>query len=374
MESSKVNVEYYYRTIKELIDNAPAPFKDPYHFWDALGENKREAFINNITGCDLQEVCQIIGVVDGIAAGYLTLFTGYATINGEKTKVQHGSDLYVAPEYRKYMIGGEILLIARDLQKLPCIFAGFSSDARPLYPILGFKLFSYPRFVFFYKTRLIAESVLGLSGWRRNVIAFIGDCILFFYKVIIYIVGEYTMRHYTVVLAETVPSCIENMIDKHPYKYKELHNNDWFNYNLGYTFARNKEQALKNKKIYLIKNDNKILGFFLIRSSFQKTAVGKITMHNVYTAEVKEWDSYDYKALSETDIHFIITNFLRKENYDFITFPLFGNKSQSLFRKLFYKRTTFDVAVYMKGAKKKDDIYNEDNWRIRGGYSDTLID
>ena len=371
---NNVNVEYYYRTIQELQDNTPPPFEDPCGYWSAIGPNKREAFLNNITGADPNEICQIIGIVDGVAAGYLTLFTGYALIDGKKVKVQHGSDLFVTPEYRKYMIGAELLLLAKDLQNLPCIFAGFSSDARPLYPRIGFKLFSYPRFVFFYKSRLIAESVLGLSGSLKVVASWIGDFILFFYKLVIYLYGTILQLKYTIEDSSDIPIEFDEINKKQRLRFQELHDKQWLSYNLNYTFEKDKENALKRKKLYLIKNKGKLCGYFVIRSSYQNKAEGKVTLRNVSTAEIKEWDSFDYNKLSELDIHFLAIKILRKEKLDFFTFPVFQLNTISLFKFIFYKRTTFDVAVYFPGAKKKDPINIKENWRVRGGYSDTLID
>jgi len=365
-------VKYYYRTIQELKDNKVAPFSDPHNFWGALNENKKEAFLNNLTDFNPDEICQIIALVDGVAAGYLTLYTGYALINGVKTKVQHGSDLYALPEYRKYMIGAEMLLLAKDLQQMPGIFAGLSEYAKPLYPKLGFKLLSYPRYVFLYRNRIIVEHSKRISRPFKKLVSWGLDCLHYPTRLRTYKKTASLQQHFNIELVNEIPDEIENFINSQSKEYQEMHDKLWFEYVMNYTFEANKSESIKNKKLYIVKDKDKTVGFFIIR--YRNSSLENGSFNNLLSAEVKEWESIDYNLLSETDIYYLAIAAARKEKADSIAFSIFNSDTENVICADFKRQGTYDVAIYFPGKKKTDSIFDAANWRVRDGYSDTLID
>ena len=365
-------VEYYYRTIQELIDNTKAPFSDPYNYWGAINHNKKEAFLNNITGINPKEICQIIALVDGVAAGYLTLYTGYALINNLKIKVQHGSDLYAHPKYRKLMIGAEMLFLSRDLQQLPCIFAGLSEYAKPLYPKMGFKLFSFPRYVFLFRNRIIVEHSNKIPKFLKKPVSLMLDFLQGNTKIQAYKRITHLKRSFRVEHSDKIPTDIETLIYSHSTPYQELHNQHWFHYVLNYTFEEDKDESIRNKKIYLVKEKDKMIGFFVIR--YRNSHVANGSWSNLRSAEIKEWESIDYDLLSEADIYHLAIAEAKKERVDSVAFSVFYTNTENIIGNKFKRQGTYDVAVYIPGKKKTDSIYERNNWRIRDGYSDTLID
>jgi len=372
VDKKSPEVKYYYRTLQELRDNKVAPFSDPHNFWGAINENKKEAFLNNITDFDPNEICQIIALVDGVAAGYLTLYTGYALINGVKTKVQHGSDLYTLPEYRKYMIGAEMLLLSKDLQQMPGIFAGLSEYAKPLYPKMGFKLLSYPRYVYIYRNRIIVEHSKKISRSLKKLVSWGLDIWHYQTRLRTYKKIAYLQQYFNVELVNEIPDEIEAFINNKSKKYQELHDKRWFEYVLNYTFEINKDESIKNKKLYLVKDKDKIVGFFIIR--YRNSSLENGVFNNLLSAEVKEWESFDYSFLSEAEICYLAIAAARKEKADSIAFSIFNSETQNVIEANFKRQGTYDVAIYFPGRKKADAIFEAANWRVRDGYSDTLID
>lgn len=363
-----VNITYFFRRYKELTENKEIPYNDIYHILDFITPAVYEALLNK--PFEPEDVCQILAVDGQNIVGVIgCCFTNHIMANEDIIPVQSGSYLFVKEEYRKYAIGGELLMLYQKLHPSKnSIASGISKMALPLYKVLRYNLFEFPRFMFLIKSKSVLQAILKLDGCLLTAISAITDAGLWIYRQLLFIYTDLKTRELKVEQTRTVPQQVEKIVLSDKHLFKELHNREWFEWNLNYTFSKDE----RNKKaLYLIKKRDEIIGFFITKTEFFEKASNR-GFKNVYLGSVMEWGSKNEDMLSETKIHLLALKTF-PSCIDGVQMATASAKTQRAFKRMGFAHVgDANMAVFVKSVKK-EEIKDINNWRIRLAASDTLI-
>lgn len=366
--NKSVNITYYFRKYKELMENKDIPYNDVYHVLAFITPTFYKALLNK--SFKEEDICQILAVDEKNIVGAIgCCFTNQIIANGDIIPVQSGSYLFVEEEYRKYVIGIELLMHYQKLHPSKnSIASGISKMALPLYKILKYNLFEFPRFIFLIKSRSVVQAIFKLDGCLLTMASAIIDCGLWIYRQLLFIYTGIKTRKLIVEKTKIVPDTIEKIVLSDKHIFKELHNREWFEWNLNYTLS---SDSRNKKALYLIKKGKEIIGFFITKMEFHEEASSR-GFKNVYLGSVMEWGSKDENVLSETTIHLLALKTF-PPCIDGVQMATSSTKTQKVFKRMgFVHVGDANMAVFVKSVKE-EGIKDINNWRIRLAASDTLI-
>lgn len=365
-----MEIHYYKRTFRELRENVKLPFQDPHHIMSSMNRGRKNAVLNNPSGCDDTDVCQILALDGDVVIGVTNPFPGRLLINGETVPAQNGSNLFSHEDYRKMNIGGELFLKSTKLHPSGNnLRAGISQMALPLYHAMKYSVFEFPRVIYLKKSRSVVQAFLHCEGWWTEPIVWFADSCLWFHQRMIKLHNALCYGSYTV---EEVKDCLDEveqivLQDEHP--YMELHDKAWFNWCLHYSFS---EDERSKRKLYVVKRNKKVEAFFLTKQEFFKQA-SRRGFKNVYLGSIMEWGIDKQSKLQEKGLVLLaLCQF--EHSIDGIQY---ATNDESVLRRLkrwlFIRIGTANIAIRLRGIK---DVAVKDvnNWRIRLAASDTVID
>ena len=369
MEVKSKDIRFFNRTFGELERGDDLGLKDPYKIMDSLGTKMREAVFHNPSGFKEDEVCQILALDDDVVVGATNPFSGRLLINGEVVGCQNGSYLYSHEDYRKDNIGGELFLRITNLHPTKnCFFVGISQMAIGLYKALKYSLFEFPRLIYLRKSRSVVQSILHNEAlWTKPLIAMV-DAGLWLHRQIINVHNHICYRDYTIENVKECPDEVEQIViqDKHP--YKELHDKAWFDWSLKYTIS---EDSRTLRRLYVIKKNEKIEAFFLIKQEFFEKASSR-GFKNVYLGSIMEWGIMEDSQLTEKDVVLMGLNSF-DNNVDGIQYATTEHKIAKQLKKwLFAGIGNANTGVRIRSVKD-NSLKDINNWRLRLGGSDTVL-
>lgn len=364
-----MEISFYYRTFSEYKDKKLVGFNDPYHIMSSLNDKMGEAVLNNPSGYEDGETCQILALNGNTVVGATNSFSGRLLINGEVVGCQNGSYLYSHDDYRKENVGGELFLRITNLHPTKnCFFVGISQMAIGLYKALKYSLFEFPRLIYLRKSRSVVQAVLhNEASWTKPLIAMV-DAGLWLHRQIISVHNHICYRGYTIENVKECPDEVEQIViqDKHP--YKELHDKAWFDWNLNYTIS---EDPRTLRRLYVIKKNEKIEAFFLIKQEFFEKASSR-GFKNVYLGSIMEWGITEESQLTEKDVVLMSLNSF-DNNVDGIQYATTERKIAKQLKKwLFVGIGNANTGVRIRSVKD-NSLKVINNWRLRLGGSDTVL-
>ena len=365
-----MEIHYYNRTIRELRENIEPPFQDPHHIMSSMSKGRINAVLNNPSGCDDTDVCQILALDGDVVVGVTNPFLGRLLINGETVTVQNGSNLFSHEDYRKVNVGGDLFMKSTKLHPSGNnLRAGISQMALPLYHAMKYSVFEFPRMIYLKKSRSVVQAFLHSEGWWTNPIIWAADSCLWFHQQMINLHNAICYGSYTVEEVKECPDEVEQIVLQDAHPYMELHDKAWFNWSLNYSFSEDKRTK---RKLYVVKRKEKVEAFFLTKQEFFKQA-SRRGFKNVYLGSIMEWGIDKQSKLQEKGLVLLaLCQF--EHSIDGIQY---ATNDESVLRRLkrwlFIRIGTANIAIRLRGIK---DVAVKDvnNWRIRLAASDTVID
>lgn len=365
-----MQIDFYYRTFGELKVNKDLGFDDPEGIMASLNNRMREALLCNPSGYTDDETCQILALYEKRVVGCINAFMTRVSINNKVHLVQTGSYLYASEKYRKENVGGELFFRLTNLHpQKKNYYAGISQMAQPIYKVLKYKLFEFPRLIYLRKSKSIVHALLKTeSNWCLPVIL-MADCLLWVHRIIIVLLNSPRHLKYQVVQSALVSKDIEriSLNDHHP--FMEVHDKAWLQWNLNHTFSTDNRNK---KRLYEIKKGNATEAFFIIKQEFFEQASSR-GFKNVYLGSVVEWGIDASSKLQERDLYLMALSCFDKcvDGVQVATSDM--NTVRSLKRNMFVRIGDATMAFKMKSVKDEgmDDI---NNWRVRIAGGDTLLD
>ena len=366
----KVNIEFYYRTVADIKANKDLGFEDPKGILNVMSEDVKAALLANPSLLSENDVCQIIALDGKKVVGSELSFPNKYVVNGEIKFCRGASTLFSDEAYRKHAVGTDLMINATTItSKQDSIVAGISQMAYPLYKAMRYTCFSFQRFVFLNKSRVAVEYMLKQNSLLTKIISQIMDILLVFYRFFVFGGNRLRMRKYSIEIVSEVPQEVEDIARGDNQRYMELHDKNWFEWNLNYSFKPN---GKKNKYLAVIKDkDDKIVAFFLNKITFYKQASSR-GFKNIFLGTVTEWGIRKGESLSEFDVQMTAIRYMPKDIDGAEVATTAKDVVKDFKYHLLFPMGEANIAVYIQSFKEKA-MKDINNWRIRLAAGDTLL-
>jgi hypothetical protein len=292
-----------------------------------------------------------------------TRIRGGDTIYGAQT----GCGLEVIEEYRGESIGAELLLFLSCNDEYNfTIAAGISQMILPMYRKLRYHLFEVPQYVKIQNSKYALKRY-SLKGTILKVVSGLGNCLLKIMD-IPNIIRLRKINKRIVIKKETiVPNWVSEMTANDGHKYMEVHDREWFQWNLDHNTNGYDEDIQSFYSVY--DKNNRPLGFFMTKERYISYSGPK---HGFITGTVVEWESCDKSVLSEADINLLALQTFSKKVDLILTLACESGTGSRLKKLGFVQRGIYYIGLKDK-KKLLKDACNPNLWRLRFGYTNMVI-
>jgi hypothetical protein len=276
-----------------------------------------------------------------------------------------GLGFEVIEEYRKEGVGADLLLMSRGEFEFGLV-AGLSQMVFPIYRKLRYHLFEVPQY-FKLRNSRYALKPIGSKSWSHKLSVGLHNIKLKLKDIPNHIKYIKLKNRYVIKKETIIPEWVSEMVANSGYKYMELHDREWLQWNLDYN-TYGYDEDIQSFYSILDKN-NKPLGFFMTKERINKKP-GQYNGSIVGT--IVEWESCDKSVLSESDINLLAIYSFSKNIDTIFTLACESDTASQLIKMGFHERATFKVGV--KERKKQfDDIGDQSLWRLRYGMTNMII-
>ena len=288
------------------------------------------------------------------------------------TRIKAGNRVYdagsgcgfeVIEEYRKEGFGADLIIIAMQNNEYDILLgAGLSQMAFPLHRKLKYHLFEVPQYYTVRHARYVFRS-LGLKSWLS-----LGWFILQKLKDIPNYVKYNKLKKRFIIKKETIiPEWVNEMVANDGHQFMEVHDRDWFQWNLDHNTNGFDEDIQSFYSI--LDNNNNPLGFFMTKERLIKKPGRN---HGYIIGTVVEWESSDKHVLSEADINLLAIPTFSKNVDAIFTLACESDTANQLKSMGFRKRAPFIVSIKDK-KKLLENIGDQNQWRLRYGMTNMII-
>ncbi len=339
---------------------------DPYSIASLFSGPTQKAFLANPFLKDKNDICLYLRKVNNDYAGIAMAFPTQIKAGDEIIDATSGSTLEVYEKYRKLEIGSDLMTapIYNEKNKV-LLFAGLSDMALPLYKVLRYSIFEYPRAMQLRSIKPFFEGK-GLKGFSLSLLSSIIDAL---FKPIVWIshFGSYLKkRKYHVERVSTIPAWVNEIVENDGHKYAEFHNQAWFQWNLDNNLHAEKGDI---QSFYCVYKHDEPYGFFMTKERYRKEAGG--ALRNAKIGSIMEWGSKDENSLTEADLYTIALSTFGK--IDVLEFASVSTKVLKQMRKYGFIHHGAAHIAFKDLTKKYKDAKDMSLWRIRFGYADVLL-
>lgn len=327
---------------------------------ECFSEARKAAFLSNPFLIDKTTTMVLLARVDGVVCGKRMFFPTRIYASGEEIQAFGGSNYYVHQDYRKYALGGALILYAAKKKNNFLLSAGCSNNSIKIYEALKGSVFYIPSFKQVRRSIFLIDRT-SVKSFAFSLLDSVKSFFLYPFVIIARISnGKYRMR-YEVTQLKTVPQWIEDMVKNDGHKYMELHNKDWFEWNLNNSFAKDPYDV---QKLFSVYDNKKPVGFFLIK----ERKVGKKVI-----GSLMEWQTADETRLSEVDIVRLAMMYFSKNVMEVIISSLDQQVQLYCGVKHGFVVSRSQNIVCKDLKKQYPDSSDISNWRIRPGYADVIM-
>lgn len=353
---------YTYKELKEGLDLG----RDDYGIAAMCSKPLQEAFKANPYLSDDDSLFMHIERVDGIAAAIGMWFPTKLKVGNEILNSTGGSTLEVYEKYRKYELGVDMMLYPNiDNGFKFFLFAGVSEQALKMYKVLRFTVFEYPRSMRVCNSRSIIESK-GIHGILLKVATSLVNLFLKAWYLMASCLNT-CYKDYTVRKLEKAPLWIDDMVLNEGHKYMEVHDHQWFQWNLDYNLHAEKNDI---QSLYGVYKDDIPVAFFLTKERFRNMAGG--SLKDIVIGSIMEWGVERNSKLNEADLYKMALKTFSKK-VDIIEFATDNSTVVKKMKKYGFIPHGFAHIVLKDLMKKYKDAKDMSQWRIRFAYSDVFL-
>lgn len=252
----------------------------------ACTKEKLAAFRANPRLKDADEIAAILGRFGGQVAGWETLFPVALRWQGREVAALSGSGLWVDAALRRSGLGMELPELRYQAASSGiALGAGLSTMALPVHQLLGYDVFTLPRYVFLARSRAVVETkIAGLAG---RLVAGAADAVLGGLALIARAVNAWRLRG--TVLREVraddaaTLAIVAAMAAADDHQFAEVHDARWFKWMMTESVTSDAPARL-----WVLLRGNEIVGFALVKRRFHETASHR-GFKNVWIGSVVEW-------------------------------------------------------------------------------------
>lgn len=316
-------------------------------------------FLNDETKCMIY-----LSRVDGIVRGVITFFPTQVKVGEEYIETVGASAMQVQEEFQEMALGAELVTYPfyNENNKM-LVYAGFSADALPIYRAMKFGVFGMPKMIQPISTRLIFERA-GLKGLVLDLATIVSNCVVRPYIAFATIGSRCLSKKYHIEKMDKIPDWVNDVVLNDGHKYMEVHNKEWFQWNIDYCFLDNPRNKQEFHAIY--ENDRSV-GFYMTKDRI--CMLGGLKKHTMVFRSIVEWGSFDETKLSEFDIYRLaLIN--KPKDVKMIQVASYDKEVTRKVKKLGLLHHGFAYMGCRDLTKQYNDSKNPDLWRIRVGYND----
>ena len=361
---------YKFITYKELKDgtykNAYIPQDAKFKVTSLLTPNLRDAMIacpgNNDDSKTFMKLC----VDEENKEVGRTFCFGTRIKAGDKVYgAGTGCGFEVIEEYRKEGVGAELLLMSRNEYDFVLI-AGVSQMVLPMYRKLRYHLFEVPQYFKVINSRFVIKPKESKSWLKKQSIG-LRNIVLKVKDIPNHLNYNKLKRKFVIKKETIIPEWVSEMIAGSGFKYMELHDREWLQWNLDYN-TYGYDQDIQSFYSVLDRN-NRPMGFFMTK---ERIILKPGRNYGFIIGTVVEWESCDHDVLSEADINLLAMHSFSKNIDAIFTLACEPGTDSQLIRMGFRKRASFKAGVKDK-KKQLDNIGDQNLWRLRYGMTNMII-
>ena len=290
------------------------------------------------------------------------------------TRIKAGDKVYeagsgcgfeVVEECRKDGVGADLIMISLNSNEYDFLLAaGLTLMSFPLHRQLKYHLFEVQQYYKVRHVKYVMKPCEGLKGWLSKM----KKTIVLKLKDVPNHIEYFRLKKNYVIKKETiVPEWVSEMVANDGHQYMEVHDREWFQWNLDYnTYGYNEDI----QSFYSIHDrGNKPLGFFMTKERIIKKPGRN---HGFIIGTVVEWESIDKNALSEVDINLLAMHSFSKRIDVIFTLACESGTASQLMKMGFKERASFKAGIKDK-KKQFDNIGDQNLWRLRYGMTNMII-
>ena len=348
----------------EEVKNGYRPLHDDFGLFAGLTDARKQVFFANPNQNDDTKCLLNLELVDGVVAGRTMSYDVVFRADNKTYTAASGSALDVAECYRQYGVGATLMMNVIGLDYNYFIFAGISDQALPLYKKLRYHILEYPRMMQLRASRQFLEA----KGFGRfsGILSKIVDIPLKIWLAGAKHSGSSLKKKYTIKQEYIVPDWVNSIALDEKYKYMEVHDQKWLQWNLDYNFTGKETDKQFFYSIYI---EDKPYGFFMIKERFRENAG---PLKNVYVGSIVEWGSLDENILDEVVINRIAMSHF-SDQIDIVEFASANAEVAKRMERYGFVKHGYAHIVFKDKTKQFKDASDILNWRIRYGYSDVIF-
>lgn len=351
-------------TYKEILEGYK-PQNDRFGLVAYFSESRRKAFFANPNLVNQDECVLNLEMVDDVIAGRTMAYPTKMKIDNDIVDASSGSALDVAEEYRPMGIGATLMMNVVSMADKYLIFSGISTQALPLYKKLRYHVLEFPRMMLPRNAKPILRSK-GISGMGLSFTSFFVNIPLLLLKKMTEIKSKSLKKRLEVKEERIVPKWVDEITLNKKWKYMEVHDYNWLQWNLDYNFCGGNRDC---QYFYSIYKDEHPLGFFMIK---ERKRLNAGSLKDVIIGSIVEWGSYDENALSEAMINTIALTYFSKD-VDIIEFASADSDTIKKMKRLGFLKYDDAHIVFKDKTKHCKDAKDINLWRVRFGYSDVVL-
>ena len=294
----------------EAIENLP--FDDPYRICQWTPE-ALAVFRDNPFRQRQNELVQLVGAVDGTAAGSLKFLPGELTVNGEPHTVVWCSGLYVVPQHRNSLLGISLLKEARD--SFEVIGGSAVSDlAFPIFKRLGWLDFPLTRYIMPCTCKPIVDQLCGADGVTPFVRPLV-DLVLFLHRCLLQARAAVFCRNFRSAACSLVPDSLDRSLSTLNQVLGCHRSSRWLNWNLHHSL--NPSSRL-TKNLYLVRDrTDRIVAYYITRVKHRKKDPNR-KIGDLLVGSVLDWGIFDASAVKKKPLYLDAANRLSAQGVDVV--------------------------------------------------------
>ena len=174
-------------------------------------------------------------------------------------------------------------------------------------------------------------------------------------------------KTFVVQKEKIIPEWVSEMVANDGHQFMEVHDRAWFQWNLDYNTYGLDEDIQSFYSVF--DRNNKPIGLFMTK---ERLVHMQGPDYGMIRGTVVEWESCDKSVLSEADINLLALQTFSK-NVDLInTLACESDTANQLKRMGFRQKASFNFCVKDK-KKMFENIGDQNQWRLRYGYTNTII-
>ena len=354
-------------TYQELRSGNYHVGNDKFGIASYMTQIRKDALLSCPNNIDDSKTAMLLLKDEDVVVGRTMLFGTKVKMDDKIFYAQSGSALEVEKQYRSQGAGAELILYSlRNKEYDFKVSAGFTSMVLPLYRKIKYEIFELPQYIKVSKSRCVVNSYTKKPIIGKFV-SFIGDFIIRILDIRNRLCLHKLNKNYSVKKIAVIPEWVQDIVLNDGHKYQELHDVDWFQWNLDHHFNDNPHNVQNFYAVY--DKDNEPQGFFMTKERFVKDA-GRYS--NLVRGTVVEWGIKNGCPLKEKDLYLLSLPTFSSDVDIIVVATDDKNTANKIWKAGFLRHGSFQI-IFKDKKKQYPESNNQLFWRLRCGYCDSIM-